>query len=133
LKRFSFRMAFVVCSAFTPFGMAVVDSVCGTEPAPRLAAAPRPALAFDQYLVNLGAVPPMDEVYARFRYVNQGERPVEIQGLEPSCGCMTPTLDKKVLQPGEAGEFRLRVSTANQAPGPQEFSVRMTYTDPAPR
>lgn len=116
-----------------PFLLAVAAHGKAPQPAPLSAAAPLPALAFDQYLVDLGKVSPSEEVTARFRFTNVGEEPVTINQLVPSCGCLQPRVRKKVYQPGEMDDFILRVQTANQAVGEKEYQVTVKYADPQPR
>ena len=93
----------------------------------------QPSLVFNQYLVNLGTVPPDEYVHARFVFQNKGTRPVTVSDLKPSCGCLNPRLEKRIYEPGESGEFFVRVSTANEQPGPQEYFVDVNYNDGQPR
>lgn len=93
----------------------------------------RPALAFDQYMVNLREVPPRPTVHGWFRFTNRSERTAKVTKFEPSCGCLNPRLEKRVYEPGETGEFFLRVNTAQEEPGPQEYYVDVHYEDPEPR
>lgn len=97
-------------------------------------------LVFDQYLLDLRGIPqqPTETLYFYFSFQNAGDRPLEIRELKGSCGCLNPVLVRKdqtnkVYQPGEKGEFRLAIQTANQARGEQEYTVDVAYTDPAPR
>lgn len=93
-----------------------------------------PALAFHQYLVDLGPLGPQaPAASAHFRFVNKGGEPVRITALEPSCGCLKPRLSRKLFQPGTNGGFDLTVQTAGEPAGPKEYSVRVHYTDPDPR
>lgn len=107
----------------------------GWNPAPRaMTHTPElPALAFDQYLVDLREISPTDEVRAHFLFSNRGQTPVKITKLEPSCGCLQPKLSKDVIRAGGVGSFMLRVKTALQKPGLKEFLVRVLYEDPQPR
>lgn len=93
----------------------------------------RPALAFDQYMVNLGETSPTQQASARFYFTNRGERPVEVKKLRPSCGCLNPRLAKRTYKPGESGQFSLRMQTANEEPGQHEYYVDVLYEDPKPR
>jgi len=108
-----------------------------TVPTPRSIAAspPLPALAFEQYLIDYGAVIPTEEVRTHFGFVNNSERLVTIDRLDSSCGCLQPQLaaGSQQLDPGERGEFLLRVQTANQSVGPKEYSVTVHYRDPEPQ
>jgi hypothetical protein len=143
-----------------PLALALFAHVAGTTPAPVAAAPARGALVFDQYLVNLGHVPATQDVIAYFDFTNRGSNPVEVQSLEPSCGCLRPRMEKlerigdkparegvaekasagarlhrekKVYEPGESGFFSVRVQTANQNPGQKEYTVTVKYKDPEPR
>lgn len=98
------------------------------EPGPQ-----RPALAFEQYLVDLGPVPPRPYEEARFAFTNRSDRTVTIRDLEPSCQCLNPKLEKRTYKPNESGEFTVRVVTTRQKPGPNEYYVKVAYDDPQPR
>ena len=102
-------------AAVLPFVSAVAVQATGSKVRPISDAAPRDPLAFEQYLVNLGSPPPRAEYAGRFAFRNVGSKPLVIQKLEPSCGCLNPRLEKKEFAPGEQGEFYLRVRAANDA------------------
>lgn len=112
-----------------PFLLAVVAHAVGRPPQPVPPGEPRAALAFDQYLVDLGATSPSEQVAARFRFTNTGNCPVTLKDLQPSCGCLTPEIRKKVYQPHESGDLVLRVQTANQEVGPKEYHLTVNYED----
>ncbi len=116
-----------------PFLLAVAFHVAGPRPRPIAAAPSRPALAFDQYLVDRGRVSPSEEIRAHFDFTNRGRSPVTNIQLVPSCGCLQPRLNKPTFEPGETGNFVVRVQTANQNAGPKEYTVAVTYRDPEPR
>jgi hypothetical protein len=143
-----------------PFALAIFAHIAGSSATPVALPPVRGALVFDQYLVDLGHVPATQDVIAYFDFTNRSSRPVEIQSLEPSCGCLRPRLEKferridrpaadavegtspnnsrprvekKVYEPGEGGFFSVRVQTANQSPGQKEYTVKVKYRDPEPR
>ena len=116
-----------------PMVLACVNWVWGSTPGPMAAAQRKPALAFDQYLVDLEKVPPSEEVLGRFAFTNVGDQPVTIDELVPSCGCLRPQLLRKVYAPGEAGTLPLKVQTANEPTGRREYSVTIKYRDPEPQ
>ncbi len=114
------------------------SALCAMRPAassPLAGVAARPSLAFDQYLVNLRQVPLQPVVEGVFRFENRGTRPITITKLDPSCGCLKPRLtdDKTRYQPGESGYFIVQVATANEEPGPHEYTIRVLYEDDGPR
>ena len=121
---------FAVC---LPVLMALVMSFAGARPQTMASVPELPGLAFDQYLVDLREVAPTEEIFGYFGFKNTSPHTVTITSLEPSCGCMLPQLKKKVYEPGESGEFLLRIKTAMQRPGPKEFFVKVHYTDSQPR
>lgn len=116
-----------------PFLLALAAQAVGPKASPVAAAAVRPALAFDQYLVDLGPVNPSEEVRVHFDFTNRGTENVTIDELLPSCGCLQPQLPKKEYKPGESGSFFVRVQTANENPGLKEYNIAVKYNDPEPR
>jgi hypothetical protein len=93
----------------------------------------RPALVFDQYLVNLDEIRNSPRAEARFCFKNCGKSPATITDLKPSCGCLNPRLEKRAYQPGEICDFRLGVLTTREKAGPHEYELQIDYEDPAPR
>jgi hypothetical protein len=120
--------------AFVPAVLACVFYARGAaSQVPTPAAEPRPALAFDQYMVDEGTVEPTGLVYARFGFTNKGRETVHIKELVPSCGCLKPRLEQTTYEPGEPGQFFLTVETPNEEPGRKEYFVTVKYKDPQPR
>jgi hypothetical protein len=116
-----------------PFLLAVAAHIAAPRPRPLAAAPDRPALAFNQYLIDKGEVLPSQEVRVRFEFTNRGPAPVRVTQLVPSCGCLQPRLKKRTYQPGESGSFDLHVQTANQNAGFKEYTVAVKYADPESR
>jgi hypothetical protein len=119
--------------ALLPFGAAVLAHQRGNSPTLAIAQRTLPALAFDQYLVDLGPVQPSAEVRANFVFRHRGSQPVKILELTPSCGCLQPRLRKMDYDPGDVDALVLRVQPANEAPGKHEYTVDIKYLDPEPR
>jgi hypothetical protein len=99
----------------------------------RLEPAKRPALALDQYLVDLGKIQPTTEVHGTFVFENRGTETVVIDDVLPSCGCLQPRLSAKELPPGETGAVMLRMQPANETPGRKSYTADIRYRDPEPR
>jgi hypothetical protein len=93
----------------------------------------RPALVFDQYLVNLGEIHNSARAEAHFRFKNCGSFPARITKVEPSCSCLAPRIEKRAYAPGEISDFALGVLTTHQTPGPHEYLLTLEYEDPQPR
>jgi hypothetical protein len=116
-----------------PFILAVLAQFAGPKPGRVAAAAAPPALAFQQYLVDLGHVAASETVLAHFDFTNRGSHDIKITELVASCGCLRPFVKKNDYKPGESGFFTLKIQTANQSPGQKEYTVTVKYNDPAPR
>ena len=113
-------------------------AVWGTERTPQ----PRPvepatqrSLTFAQSGLNVRTVPPVGTFDVHFDFVNSGDRPLRIEELKPSCGCLRPRLydDQREFKPGEQGRFYVGVRTATEEPGPHRYSVTVNYNDGAPQ
>lgn len=133
VRRFFTIQTLIAMATTVPFFAAVVAHALGHTPAPVTPGEPPSALAFEQYLVDLGNVEPTQEVMARFGFINVGKVPVKIRKFTPSCGCLTPQLKKREYGPNEDGEFLLRIRTAGEALGPREFWLDVEYEDVKPR
>lgn len=121
--------------AALPAVLAVTFHALGPTAQSAVPRGPRPALVFERYLIK-----PLEEQIevqsthgATFVFTNTGDHPVHIDKIESSCGCLQPQMEQDDYQPGESGQFVLRVQTANQTPGPKEYYCRIYYTDPEPR
>jgi hypothetical protein len=124
----------MLAGAATPFALSIFFHAIGPSAQSAAGTPDKPALAFDQYLVNLGKVPPGRQfVGARFEFANSSKNAVTITDLEPSCGCLNPQLDKRDYEPHERGQFFVRVETPNEEPGAKEYFVNVRYNDPQPR
>jgi len=122
--------------ALCPLTLAVLVHT-GFRSVPLAISAPRlPALAFNQYAVDLHKIHPTNESQAYFVFQNRGKEAVRITSMEPSCGCLTPRLQgdrDSMIEVGEHGRVIVRMQPANTSPGPHEYTVMVSYTDPEPQ
>lgn len=95
----------------------------------------RPALVFETYLADSSQYEAESRpvITEEFHFRNQGQNPVEIIELKPSCGCLAPKASANVIAPGEIGRITLPVRTANEPAGVREYLVNVRYQDPKPR
>ena len=121
--------------ATLPFVLASIAHWAGSRVQKSTAGEPRPALAFETYLVDIsGRVKETDRVVgARFRFKNLSDQTVNVTDLIPSCGCLQPQLEKRVYEPRDSGEFVLKMETAGESPGAKEYFVDFKYEDPIER
>ncbi|MCH2212068.1 MAG: DUF1573 domain-containing protein [Fuerstiella sp.] len=96
---------------------------------------PRRPLQFARYCFNHGQDPisHTSKLVSRFRFRNVGANPVQLGEIERSCGCLTPELSHRRLEPGEVGEMKVSVPLAEQSEGFHEFQLTVHYTAPEPR
>ena len=127
---------FVWALALFPLTLAVLFHT-GYRPIPLSIQIPkRPALAFDQYAVDLRTIRPTTVQSAYYTFQNRGAEPVRITKITPSCGCLTPQLQgarDNVIDPDSRGRIEFRMQPANSTPGPHDYTVNVEYTDPDPR
>lgn len=134
-RRFTLHGVLAILLVAIPAGATIAATLTGPKASPVADIPEQRGLSFYQYLVDLGNVRPTDEVSARYTFVNSGKAPITIEKLSPSCGCLQPKLWKNIetYAPGEQGFFTVRVQTANEKPGPREYTIRVKYKDPEPR
>ncbi|MCH2201249.1 MAG: DUF1573 domain-containing protein [Fuerstiella sp.] len=96
---------------------------------------PTRPLQFARYCFNHGRDPVShtSKLVSRFRFRNVGANAVQLGKIERSCGCLTPELSHRRLEPGEVGEMNVSVPLAEQTEGFHEFQLTVHYTAPEPR
>jgi hypothetical protein len=87
----------------------------------------RAELRFIQPVANVGDVRSGMALRHTFKFVNDGLETVEITGTQGSCGCLSPTIVKRSLKPGEEGELVLDVNTLSPAAGPHNWRLKLAY------
>ena len=96
---------------------------------------PRRPLQFARYCINHGRDPVLhtSTLTSRFRFRNIGDSTIELGEIERSCGCLTPDLTHKKLEPGEIGEMNVTVPLTEQTAGFHEFQLTVHYSDDEPK
>lgn len=61
----------------------------------------RPVVELSEPCVDFGIIPKQGAVEHEFLICNSGNAPMVIDSVTTECGCTTPTLDKKLVLPGE--------------------------------
>lgn len=120
-------MPLLMCTAM---GMSLRDA-----PAlDRVGTVSRP-LQFARYCVNHGRDPILHTsvLVSRFRFRNVGSSTIQLGEIERSCGCLTPAISHRELQPGEIGEMKVSVPLVEQSAGSHEFQLTVHYSDSQPR
>lgn len=141
-SRWSGRMVGVL-ALLLPAVLSLFHSVATGRTLAAVAGPDRPALAFDQYMVNFGEPQPRATHEAQFHFENRSSRPVKITQIKPSCGCLTPMIvgyknrkrvdDLKEFAPGEHGVLAMGIRPAKEQPGDKSYTVAVSYDDGQPR
>lgn len=129
----AFRISLPIVGAFAVVPLLLSIAMAAfREPLPPLTVtADRPALLFATYLYHHGdePVPLEPTLESEFRFLNESDRPVEITSVERSCGCMSPRVTPRIVEPGGIGTLRVPLATVNQSPGPHEYTLNVHYND----
>ncbi len=132
-----------VLALLIPAVLSLFHSLASSRTLAAVAGPERPALAFDQYLVNFGSPQPRAIHEAQFHFENHSSRPVKITAVKPSCGCLTPKLVgfnaqrkhevRTEFTPGEHGVLAMGIRPAKEQPGEKSYTVALSYDDGQPR
>ncbi len=129
------RVWIVALLAFVPCLTAAVFGSQNSNGPPCLVTTSRPALVFSEYLADYGLapVPQQPTLTPVFYFRNNGSQKVQITGMEPSCGCLAPSISAKEIDPGAIEKLTLPIRLSNEPSGFREYTVTVSYFDPKPR
>ena len=83
------------------------------------------ALKFDATTIFIKARGGETALYAQFKFANDGNKPVKIVSIKPSCGCTTAKLEKKNYAPKEEGVITAAFSVGDRE-GFQSKTIAVT-------
>jgi hypothetical protein len=86
-------------------------------------------LAWQSDTLVVDADPDQQQVRAEFSFHNDGDRPITIKSVTPTCGCTTASLGKKTYAVGESGKIQV-VFTIGGRTGLQEKYIMVQTDDP---
>lgn len=91
-----------------------------------------PSLKYEQEVHDFGKIQESDgAVSFTFKFINEGNTPLVIQNVRPSCGCTTPDWSKEPVMPGKTGFIKAVFNPSNR-PGAFNKSLTVTSnTEPA--
>jgi len=78
---------------------------------------------------DFGTVEEGKVVETKISFKNEGKAPLIISDVKTSCGCTAALLSSKLLQPGESGNIRIELDTANRE-GKLTRTVTLYSNDP---
>ena len=125
----------VALLAIVPCLTAAVSGSQTSNGPPCLVTTSRPALVFSEYLADYGRAPvPQQPTLSHvFYFRNNGSEKVQITGMEPSCGCLAPSISAQEINPGAIETLTLPIRLSNEPSGFREYTVTVSYLDPKPR
>lgn len=65
----------------------------------------------------------------RFELVNESTGPIEIGDIRLGCGCLSPMLEKRQLQPGEKSSLVMHLRTLGQPDGARTWQAHVQYRE----
>ena len=90
---------------------------------------PVPKLKIQNKTINFGTVHGSTTVKSEIKFSNEGDAPLKIKKVKPSCGCMAGKLAKKIYQPGESGTIKVSYKVKNRK-GPATGTFTISSNDP---
>ena len=125
----------VALLALVPCLTAAVFGSQNSNGPPCLVTTSRPALVFSEYLADYGPAPvPQQPTLTPVFYLrNNGSEKVQITGMDPSCGCLAPSISAQEINPGAIETLTLPIRLSNEPSGFREYTVTVSYSDPKPR
>jgi len=88
-----------------------------------------PSLDVPDKVIDLGTVSKGEVVEAVFKVVNEGDEPLLVKSVRPTCGCTVADFDREIL-PGAVGHVTAKLDTADFS-GPVSKSVLIMTNDAA--
>ena len=73
-----------------------------------LSAQPKGKIVFDDHFHNYGKMILKDTAYVHvFRFKNEGDAPLTVTSVTPTCKCTVAEWTQTAVNPGEAGEIKI--------------------------
>ncbi|HET6567185.1 MAG TPA: DUF1573 domain-containing protein, partial [Rhodothermales bacterium] len=104
---------------------------CGFLLVPVWPAAAQSKIVFAEQAHAFGTIDEGDQAAYTFTFENEGNAPLHLITVRPSCGCTTPTWPREAIAPGQTGDVLVSFNSSGR-PGPFEKTVAVnTDGDPA--
>jgi hypothetical protein len=85
-------------------------------------------LVFDEMTHDFGKVEEGDLATYEFSFTNEGDAPLALESVKPSCGCTSPFWTKDPVMPGDIGKIKVQYNSRNR---PGEFLKSITVKSDA--
>ena len=74
-------------------------------------------LAFENEVHDFGTIPEGPAADYEFKFKNTGKEPINLQTVNASCGCTTPSWSKEPVLPGKTGTVKASYATERRPGG----------------
>jgi hypothetical protein len=92
-------------------------------------AEPMGPLQTREAIVDRGEVKAGAPLSQKFSLKNEGTGVLAFAKIDAGCGCIRPSISKKMLQPGETAELEVELNTLTQPAGPNAWTIGVRYRD----
>jgi len=88
-----------------------------------------PNIVFERPDYNGGQVIDGEKLTVSYTFTNTGKKPLEIESAKASCGCTTPELKERIIQPGATSEITAVFDSRGRG-GKQTKTITVKSNDP---
>lgn len=108
---------------------AIIAALLGlTVMFPTTASAAGPKMVVPEKLKDVGTVAQGEKIDVAFELVNEGDEPLVVKAVRPTCGCTVADFDREI-PPGKTGTVRATLDTSEFS-GPISKSILIMTNDP---
>ena len=83
-------------------------------------------IEFDSDSYDFGKITQGDVVKHKFTFTNNGDHPLKLESVKPSCGCTATSYTREEVAPGETGEIEAQFNSAGKM-GRQMKYITVVY------
>ncbi|NQD71804.1 DUF1573 domain-containing protein [Sphingobacterium shayense] len=85
---------------------------------------------FEKEAHDFGSIPQNQPASYDFKFSNNGDAPIIISEVKPSCGCSVAEFTKTPVKPGESGTITVTYNAAAKGPFTKQFTVKSNTKTP---
>ncbi len=85
---------------------------------------------FEKETHDFGTIPQNQPASYDFKFLNNGDAPIIISEVKPSCGCSVAEFTKTPIKPGESGTITVTYNAAAKGPFTKQFTVKSNTKTP---
>lgn len=85
---------------------------------------------FEKETHDFGSIPQNQPASYDFKFSNNGDAPIIISEVKPSCGCSVAEFTKTPIKPGEDGTITVTYNAAAKGPFTKQFTVKSNTKTP---